>query len=79
MPDAPQIPFEDAVKELEEIVAKLEAGGQPLEETLALFERGQALVAQCNALLDQAELRIQKLSQSASGGYTLSPLDQAEE
>jgi exodeoxyribonuclease VII small subunit len=78
MPDN-QPTYEDTMKELEEIVAKLEAGGLPLEETLVLYERGQALVAQGNALLDQAALRLQKLSPSADGGFRLTALDDSEE
>jgi exodeoxyribonuclease VII small subunit len=54
--------FEQAFAELEEIVRKLEAGGLTLEESLALFERGQALAAHCNTQLDQAELKIRQLS-----------------
>ena len=54
--------FEQAFVELEETVGKLEAGGLALEESLALFERGQALAAHCNVQLDRAELKIQKLS-----------------
>ena len=71
--------YEDTMKELDEIVAKLEAGGLPLEDTLALYERGQALVAQGNTLLDQAALRLQKLSPAADGGFGLSALDNSEE
>ena len=54
--------FEQAFAELEETVRKLEAGGLTLEESLALFERGQALAAYCNAHLDQAELKVRQLS-----------------
>ena len=54
--------YEQAFAELEEIVRKLEAGGLALEESLALFERGQALAAHCNAQLDQAELTIKQLT-----------------
>jgi len=54
--------FEQAFAELEETVRKLEAGGLALEESLTLFERGQTLAAHCNAQLDQAELKIKKLS-----------------
>jgi exodeoxyribonuclease VII small subunit len=54
--------FEQAFAELEETVRKLEAGGLALEESLSLFERGQALAAHCNAQLDQAELKIRQLS-----------------
>ena len=54
--------FEQAFVELEETVRKLEAGGLALEESLALFERGQALAAHCGVRLDQAELRIRQLT-----------------
>ncbi len=54
--------FEQAFAELEETVHKLEAGGLTLEESLALFERGQALAARCGTQLDQAELKIEQLT-----------------
>lgn len=53
--------FEDALAELEATVAKLEAGGLTLEETLALFERGQRLAALCEKALSEAELRLETL------------------
>ena len=54
--------FEQAFAELEETVRKLEAGGLTLEESLGLFERGQALAVHCNVQLDQAELKVRQLS-----------------
>jgi exodeoxyribonuclease VII small subunit len=54
--------FEEAFAELEETVRSLEAGGLPLEDSLALFERGKALAAQCSAQLDQAELKVRELA-----------------
>jgi exodeoxyribonuclease VII small subunit len=54
--------FEEALAALEEVVAQLESGGLTLEETVALYERGQQLVALCNARLDKAELQIEQLS-----------------
>ena len=62
MSDIEDLTFEQAFAELEETVRKLEEGGLALEESLALFERGQALAAHCNAQLDQAELKIRQLS-----------------
>mgnify|MGYP000897188475 CR=1 FL=1 len=53
--------FEQLYAELEEIVRRLEAGDLPLAESLALFERSAALVERCNALLDNAELRVREL------------------
>ncbi len=54
--------FEETLTALEEVVAQLESGGLTLEETVALYERGQRLVALCNARLDKAELQIEQLS-----------------
>ncbi len=55
--------FEQLYAELEEIVRRLEAGDLPLAESLTLFERSAALVERCNALLDNAELRVRELTQ----------------
>lgn len=62
MDEIEKLTFEQAFAELEETVRKLEAGGLALEESLALFERGQALAARCNTQLDQAELKVKKLA-----------------
>ena len=62
MSDIEDLTFEQAFAELEETVRKLEAGGLALEESLALFERGQALAAHCSAQLDQAELKLRQLT-----------------
>jgi len=58
--------FEQALAELEETVRQLESGDVPLEESLVLFERGQALVDWCNSQLDEAELKIHQLSRDGS-------------
>jgi exodeoxyribonuclease VII small subunit len=71
--------FEQSMQELEEIVTRLEQGGLPLEETLALFERGQALAALCNEALDKAELRLQQLRPTATGSFEPGPLDAPED
>jgi len=60
-PEIEELPFEAAFAELEAIVAQLEAGQLPLEESLALFERGQALAARCGQLLENAELKVKQL------------------
>jgi exodeoxyribonuclease VII small subunit len=54
--------FEQAFEELREVVQQLEAGDLPLERSLALFERGQALAGRCAELLDTAELRVKTLA-----------------
>lgn len=65
--------FEDAFAELEEIVRQLEDGSLTLDESLALFERGQALSARCQQLLDTADLKVQQLAPRPGGGYQLQP------
>jgi exodeoxyribonuclease VII small subunit len=59
--------FDDALAELQRTVADLEAGGQPLEAAIALYERGVALQARCEQLLGDAELRVQQLVARAGG------------
>ena len=54
--------FEEALRALEEAVAGLEAGDLTLEESLALFERGQKLAAFCNEQLENASLRVEQLT-----------------
>lgn len=55
--------FEEALAELEEIVERLEAGELTLEESLALFERGQKLAKLCNERLEAATLRVEQLTE----------------
>lgn len=58
-----EMDFEKALAELEEIVARLEAGDLTLEESLALFERGQLLADYCNKQLEAATLRVEQLTE----------------
>lgn len=64
-PSIEKMNYEEALAELEETVAALEAGDTPLEEAITLFERGQALAQRCAALLDEADLRVRQLSAAA--------------
>jgi exodeoxyribonuclease VII small subunit len=61
-PRVDELSYEQALAELETIVASLEGNKLPLEESLALYERGQALTQHCMELLEHAELRIKQLS-----------------
>jgi exodeoxyribonuclease VII small subunit len=70
--------YEDAFEELEALVERLESGDLPLEESLALFERGQALAARCSELLEQAELKLRQLVPDDSGGYVETDLEVEE-
>lgn len=58
-----ELTYEEAFAELESIVSTLENEQNPLEESLSLFERGQALARRCDELLENAELKVRKLSE----------------
>jgi len=62
-----KMPFETALAELESIVDKLEKGAVALEDSITLYERGEALKAHCDQLLKNAEMRIEKIALSADG------------
>lgn len=65
--DVDQLSFERAIEELETIVKRLEDGKVPLEESVAIYERGEVLKRRCEHLLRQAEARVEKISLDASG------------
>jgi exodeoxyribonuclease VII small subunit len=71
--------FEEAFKELEKTVRRLEEGDLTLDESIALFERGQALARHCGERLDGAELRISQLvpsgGQREEGDYGPVPFE----
>lgn len=82
MPDATtpapvaDMSFEAAMGELEAIVDKLEKGNVPLEESIAFYERGEALKSHCDNLLKSAELRVEKVRLRADGTPSgTAPLD----
>jgi exodeoxyribonuclease VII small subunit len=60
--DIAALPFEAAMKELEDIVDRLEKGNVPLEESIVIYERGEALKKHCDDLLKRAEARIEKIT-----------------
>ncbi|RYG33711.1 MAG: exodeoxyribonuclease VII small subunit [Burkholderiales bacterium] len=59
--DIASMSFEDALRELEQIVHKLEAGDVPLEDSIRIYERGAALKAHCETKLKEAELKVEKI------------------
>ena len=61
------MPFEKALAELEDIVTRLERGSVALEESIAIYERGEALKAHCDGLLRNAEMRIEKITVGPDG------------
>ncbi|MEZ5908858.1 MAG: exodeoxyribonuclease VII small subunit [Hyphomicrobiaceae bacterium] len=65
--DLKDMSFETALKELEQIVQRLETGRVELEESISIYERGDALKAHCERLLKQAEAKVEKLTLSPEG------------
>jgi exodeoxyribonuclease VII small subunit len=70
-----EISFEDAMKRIEEIVADLERGELPLEESLNRFEEAIKLARACQKKLETARERISKLVKADDDSFTLEPLD----
>ena len=75
LPDVNTLAFEAALKELEGIVAKLERGDVALEESIAIYERGEALKKRCEALLAQAEERVEKIRAAEGKAVGTEPFD----
>ncbi len=71
-----KIDFEQALAELEKIVKQLENGSLPLEQSLALFERGVKLARQCREKLQAAELKINKLIEEREGELNEQPFSE---
>ena len=67
MADNAELTFEDALRQLEKIVAELESGQAPLEKSLELYQRGAELKALCEARLEAARLQVEKISLSKTG------------
>ena len=65
--DVKKLTFEKALEELEAIVKRLERGEVPLEESVTIYERGEALKRRCEELLRQAEARVEKITLDAAG------------
>ena len=59
--DIAALSFETALAELEQIVARLESGQAPLEDSIRMYERGAALKAHCEKKLKEAELKVEKI------------------
>jgi exodeoxyribonuclease VII small subunit len=70
--------FEEALAELEAVVRRLEQGELPLEDSLAAFERGMALVKQLSTRLEAIERRVEVLLKQDDGSLVVRPLDDDE-
>jgi len=67
--------FEQALAELEQIVARLESGQAPLEDSIQMYERGAALKAHCETRLEAARLRVEKIVVGAAGAQGVEPAE----
>ncbi|MEO6153125.1 MAG: exodeoxyribonuclease VII small subunit [Croceibacterium sp.] len=70
LPEIAGMTFEQALKSLEEVVRRLETGEVALEESIGLYERGEALRTHCQARLDAAQVRIDKIVAGPDGRAT---------
>ncbi len=70
-----EMSFEEALRELEQVVAKLERGDVPLEESIALYERGAQLKAHCEARLAEAQARIEQIALENGQPVGLKPFE----
>ena len=73
--DIAEMSFEQALAELEQIVARLESGQAPLEDSIRMYERGSALKAHCERRLEAARLRVEKIVVGAGGATTAEPAE----
>ena len=77
-PEIASLTFEDALRSLEDVVRKLESGEVPLDESIGLYERGEALRKHCQARLDAAQARIEKIVAGPDGNATSTrPFDES--
>ena len=70
--------FEEALKELESIVKKIDSGEETLDAAIQAFERGSELKKHCQAKLDEAKLKIEKIIQTAEGKISSEPVEDLE-
>jgi exodeoxyribonuclease VII small subunit len=73
--DIAKLTFEEAMRQLEDIVGRLESGKVDLEDSIAIYERGAALKAHCEKKLKDAEARIEKIVLGGDGKPALAKLD----
>ena len=77
MTDTPveEMSFEDAMRELEKVVSDLERGDVPLEQSIALYERGAQLKQRCQIKLKEAEEKVALITQEGDGNIGLKPVE----
>jgi exodeoxyribonuclease VII small subunit len=67
--------FEEAMRELEQVVDRLESGRTPLEQSIALYERGAKLKTHCEKKLAEAELKVSQIAEGPDGSVTAKPTE----
>ena len=77
-PQIAALNFEDALRALEDVVRRLESGDVPLDDSISLYERGEELRRHCQARLDAAQARIEKIVALPGGQPATRPFDEAE-
>ena len=71
--------FETRLAELEEIIARLESGETPLEESLVLFEKGSGILRELTGILEEAERKVETLTRDVSGELAVQPFEEEED
>lgn len=70
-----EMSFEQAMRELELVVDRLESGSAPLEESITLYERGDKLRKHCEEKLKAAELKVMQITEGADGSVAAKPAE----
>lgn len=74
--DIKKLSFEEALTELEEIVGRLERGDIDLEDSISIYERGEALKSHCKSKLEKAKMKVDKIITQPDGDFSSEPLDE---
>ena len=74
--DIKKLSFEEALTELEEIVGRLESGDIDLEDSISIYERGEALKSHCESKLEKAKMKVDKIITQPDGDFSSEPLDE---
>ena len=74
--DIKKLSFEEALTELEEIVGRLERGDIDLEDSISIYERGEALKSHCESKLEKGKMKVDKIITQPDGDFSSEPLDE---
>lgn len=71
-----EVPFEEALARVEELVRQMDAENLPLDQMIRLYEEGTAMIRTCQQRLTEAQQKVERITQGASGTLTVEPLEQ---